>query len=268
METKAATATGADEAAKTCVHHPLELYQPEPGCKCGKLRPPRKLHALTGFWLTLFVTVHLAICLTGINPHQYQNTVNLVDRCLSYLPGAMLLVVVPLLLQAASGVYLVFKEGMKYDIKRCDRGGKLRFFLQRFSGLAILAFLAIHAGSMYGWGIGFSHQGTVAHLLGGLPEGNAFSYTASAFRPWTSPAANLLTIAFLLGGILGTAFHVANGALSGAILWKVVETPQSKAWVEHFCAGLGILLVAMGTMAWYGFALSPNVPVALAATGH
>ena len=134
METKAATATGPGDTVKACVHHPLELYQPEPGCKCGKLRPPRKLHALTGFWLALFVTAHLAICLTGTNPHWYQSTVNLVDRWLGYLPLAMLLIFVPLLLQAASGLYLVFKEGMKYDIKRCDRGGKLRFFLQRLSG--------------------------------------------------------------------------------------------------------------------------------------
>jgi succinate dehydrogenase / fumarate reductase cytochrome b subunit len=269
MVTKQAMFVTAD-GAKVCVQHPLQLHQPEPGCKCGKLRLPRKVHAITGFWLAVFVTVHLAICLTGINPRQYQGTVNLLHRWLGYLPGVvLLLVILPLLLQAASGLYLVVKEGMRYDIKRCNRGGKPRFFLQRFSGLAILAFLLFHVGSVYGWGSGFAHQETVARLLGGgLPEGNAFLYTASAFRPWTSPAANLLTIAVLLAGILGTAFHAANGALSGAILWKVVESSRGKSWFGYACAGGGIALAAMGMVAWHAFTLSPNVHAALVAIGH
>jgi hypothetical protein len=134
--------------------------------------------------------------------------------------------------------------------------------------LAILAFFLVHAGSIYG-GIGAAHRGPVAHLLeGGLPAENAFSYTASAFQPWTSPSLNLLTIAFLLVGILGTAFHATNGALSGAILWKVVETPEGKARAGCICAGIGIVLAAMGTVAWHAFALSPNVHAALTATGH
>ena len=267
MVTESATERPND-AVKVCAHHALELYQPEPGCKCGKLRLPRKIHALTGFWLALFVTMHLAICLTAIIPYQYQCTVNRLDRLAGYLPGAMLLILFPLLLQAASGLFLAYKEGMKYDIKRCDRGGKLRFFLQRLSGLAILAFLSLHAASMYG-GLGAAHRGPVAHLLeGGLPAENAFSYTASAFQPWTSPSLNLLTIAFLLAGILGTAYHATNGALSGAILWKVVQTPEGKARVEYVCAGIGIILAAMGTVAWYAFTLSPNVHAALTATGR
>ena len=94
MVTESATERPND-AVKVCAHHALELYQPEPGCKCGKLRLPRKIHALTGFWLALFVTMHLAICLTAIIPSQYQCTVNRLDRLAGYLPGAMLLILFP-----------------------------------------------------------------------------------------------------------------------------------------------------------------------------
>ncbi len=246
----------AGASAKACTHHLLQVQGPQPGCKCGKLRPARKLHALTGLWLALFVSAHLAICLTGLRPRQYQGAVDLIHRGLAYLPGAvLLLVLLPLLLQAASGLYLAVKEGMKYDIKRCDRGGKLRFFVQRLSGLAILAFLLVHVASMNGR-LPFALRG---YASGGLHNGAAFASAASAFRPWTSPAANVITVAFLLTGIVGVAFHAANGALSGAILWKVVESPRGKACWRYVCTGVWIALSAMGTVAWYAFTLSPNV---------
>ena len=36
-----------------------------------------------------------------------------------------------------------------YDVKRCDHGGKLRYFLQRWSGLAMLVFLLLIAALKY-----------------------------------------------------------------------------------------------------------------------
>ena len=254
-------ATGAAEA---CPHNPLQLHQPEPGCKCGKLRPPRKLHAAIGLWLTLFMCVHLAIAMTGIDPRQYQATVDLLHGWL--MPGAvLLLILIPVLLQAASGLYLTAKEGVKYDIKRCDRGGKLRFFLQRWSGLAILAYLVIHVGNMRGW-FRLAHGGNMR--AGALAERAAFLHTASAFQPWNSPAAKSSAVALLLTGILGAVFHAANGMWSGAILWKVVSTERGKAWFGYVCTAVGIALVAMGAIAWYAFTLSPNVRALVAAAGH
>ena len=259
-------------AAKVCAHNPLQLHQPEPGCKCGKLRPPRKLHAAVGLWLTLFLGVHLAIAVTGLRPGQYQGTVDLLHRSLAYLPGAVLLLIfLPILVQAGSGLFLITKEGLKYDKKSCDRGGKLRFFLQRWSGLAIVAYLLVHVGNMRGW-LPLAHpwQGAGTSSLFGpaSAEAVAFSHTAFAFRPWNSPAANSITIALLLVGILGAIFHAANGAWSGAILWKVVTTERGKAWFGFLCAALGIALLVMGALAWYAFTLSPNVHAALAVTGR
>jgi succinate dehydrogenase / fumarate reductase cytochrome b subunit len=258
----------ANDAVKACAHNPLQLHQPEPGCKCGKLRPPRKLHALVGLWLTLFMGLHLAIAVTGINPSRYQGTVNLLHRWLAYLPGAVLLLIfLPVLLQAASGLYLTAKEGMQYDIKRCDRGGKLRFFLQRWSGLAILAYLFVHIGNMRGW-LPLTRHWEGVRAAAGSADGMAFSHTAFAFQPWNSPAVNSITIALLLVGIIGTVYHAANGAWSGAILWKVITTPRGIAWFGFVCAALGISLAAMGALAWYAFTLSPNVHATLSATGR
>lgn len=252
-----AASPAAEPAAKSCSHHPaLELYQSQSGCKCGKLRPPRKLHTLVGVWLMLFVAAHLAICLTGMTPSHYQGTVDRVEHWIAYLPGTVLLpILLPLLVQTASGLFLLYKEGMKYNIKRCDRGSKLRFFLQRVSGLAILAFLLLHMGSMYGWGAPTRF----------VARGAAFASTVSAFRPWNSPAANAVTLGFLLAGIWATAFHAANGAWSGAILLKIVDSERGRIWSQYLCLCLGLGVGAVGTVAWYAFAFHPQALAALAA---
>jgi len=97
METNAANPAGATPpvaggVSATAYNHPLLQAQvvAKPGCKCGKLRPPRKLHTLVGLWLALFVSVHFLICLTGLDARNYEGTVSLVRRSLAYLPGAVL----------------------------------------------------------------------------------------------------------------------------------------------------------------------------------
>lgn len=259
-------------ASPTAYNHPLLQARPaeaKQACKCGKLRPPRKLHSAIGLWLALFVGAHFFICMTGLNPQSYEHTVGLVHRSLAYLPGAvLLLILLPMLLQAGSGLYLLAKEGVQYNVKRCDRGGKLRYFMQRWSGLAMLTFLVPHVAAMRDWG----HRWSAAHPLSptatGAPDGTAFAYTASAFHPWNTPAVNSITILLLLVGVIGTVFHIANGAWSGAILWKLIESPKSKALMGYLCVGFGVALAAIGTVAWYAFALSSNVHLAAAATGR
>jgi len=264
------TAAIAPGASPTAYNHPLLRAEPamaKPACKCGKLRPPRKLHSAIGLWLAFFVVVHFSICLTGLNPFAYEHTVGLVHRTFAYLPGSvLLLVLIPMLMQAGSGLYLIAKEGLQYDVKRCDRGGKVRYFLQRWSGLAMLAFLVPHIGTMRDWGHRWSAAHPLSSVATGVPDGAAFVYTASAFHPWTASAANSITIVLLLAGILGTVFHIANGAWSGAILWKLIETPEGKARMGYFCIGVGFALAAVGTLAWYAFTLSSNVHLVAAAT--
>jgi succinate dehydrogenase / fumarate reductase cytochrome b subunit len=67
----------------------------------------------------------------------------------------------------------------------------------------------------------------------------------------------------LLVGILGTVFHAANGLWSGAILWKAIKTPESKARLNYICFAFGLALATMGSLAWYAFTMSPNAQAAL-----
>ncbi len=262
---KAAPVAGS--ASATAHNHPLLQAQPagNPGCKCGTLRPPRKFHAAVGLWLTLFVAVHFSIGLTGLKPRNYEGAVSLLHRSLASLPGAVLLLVfIPMLLQAGSGLYLIAKEGLRYDVKRCDRGGKLRYFLQRWTGLAMLAFLLLHVGSMRGWWPSPLNRWSASHPTGGQ-ELSVFVNTAAGFHLWNSLGVNFITIALLLAGILGTVFHIANGAWSGGVLWKIVQSDRGKYWMGYVSLVAGLVLAEMGILAWYAFTLSPNARVALAA---
>ena len=260
----------APGASVTAYNHPLltTQHEPKPGCACGVLRPPRKFHAALGLWLAAFLGVHFLIGFTGVNPQNYEGAVGLLHRSLAYLPGAVfLLVFLPMLLQAASGVFLLSKEGLRYDVKSCNRGGKLRFFLQRWSGLAMIAFLLAHVAGMRGRGL--VHSGHWSSLASsGAPTGAAFAYTASGFHPFSSPALDILTIALLLVGVLGTVYHVANGACSGGILWKLVESDGGKARLTYLSAVAGLALAVMGAVAWYAFSMAPSAHVALAFAAH
>jgi succinate dehydrogenase / fumarate reductase cytochrome b subunit len=265
----------AGSVSSTAYNHPLLQAQsePKPGCKCGVLRPPRKCHAAVGLWLAVFLGVHFSIGLTGITPHNYEGAVGLLHRSLSYFPGAVfLLVFLPMLIQAGSGLYLLTKEGLRFDVKSCNRGGKLRYFLQRWSGLAMLVFLLLHIATMRGRGLSLVGHGSATRLLrmasAGAPDGTAFAYTVSGFHPWNSPVMDSITIAFLLLGILATVFHVANGACSGGILWKVVQSDRGKAWLNCVSLVAGLALADLGCLAWYAFSLSPNVHAVLAAAGR
>lgn len=277
MDTNAASpmAPVAGSISATAYNHPLLQVQAaaKPGCKCGALRPPRKLHAAVGLWLALFVALHFSIGLTGLQPRNYEGAVGLLHRSLAFLPGAVLLLVfVPMLLQAASGLYLIVKEGLRYDVKRCDRGGKLRYFLQRWSGLAILAFLLLHVGSMRGWWLAPFRQWDVLHPLisdpTGAQGGAVFLNTVAGFHPWNSQAANSITIAILLVGIMAAVFHVANGAWSGGVLWKIVQSDRGKAWLGYVSLVAGLVLVGMGFLAWYAFSFGPKVRAVLALNGR
>ena len=67
-----------------------------------------------------------------------------VHATLRQTPWLEVLVFLPLATLVPFGLYLLFKAGLRYNVKKCKRGGKLRFFLQRVSAVVILGFIAFH----------------------------------------------------------------------------------------------------------------------------
>jgi succinate dehydrogenase/fumarate reductase cytochrome b subunit len=251
-----------------CKHHP-DFQLVKPTCKCQRLLWPRRIHALVGMMFTGFLVVHLSICLTGLQPALFQRTVDWVEASLSHLHGLVLFgIFLPFLVQAVIGLYLLQHHGLKYNVKKCNRGGKTRFFLQRVSGLVILAFFLIHVGTLHEWGLHLIYRMTGAAVLlnysqGGLfhAHGTAFSSTVLGLnRPWSyGQATSLMDFAIFSFGALGiwlTAFHVGNGSWSGGLVWKVAGTKIDRRLWAAFCWTVGSSIFLLGALSLYVFAFS------------
>lgn len=238
---------------------------PQPKCSCKGLLRPRRMHALAGLWMTGFLFAHLAIVVTGWSPAAYGRNASFIQGTLAGLPAfTMVAIFLPLLFQTVSGLYLLRKEGMRYNVKKCNRGGKVRFFLQRVTGLVILAFGLFHLGTIHEWGLHTVYRATHLSALSGYSAGGLFQAgapfrsTAQAFGRFcgTSAAGNLLVAAFLLLGIWAAVFHTANGAWTGAGIWNLIPTPESKRRWRFVCIAIGTVLFVAGTVAWSAFTLS------------
>ncbi len=245
---------------------------PQAKCSCQGLLPMRRLHALIGLWMGCFLCVHLAVSLTGWSPSTYRGAVDAIQGALAHVPGfALLAIFLPLAGQAVSGLYLLRKEGLKYSVKKCNRGGKLRFFLQRVTGPAILVFALFHVGSLHPWGLHAIYRVTHLSALASYAAGGLFQPGPAAFRSTVEgfggfhggPAAgNLMLAMACLLGIWAAAFHAANGAWSGGVIWGLARTSQSNRRLKYVCTALGAVLLATGTLAWYAFTLSASARAA------
>ena len=65
-----------------------------------------------------------------------------------------------------------------------------------------------------------------------------------------------MVTALCLLGVWAAAFHAANGAWSGAVIWNLAAAPESKRRWGYACIAAGVALFLMGTVAWYAFTLS------------
>lgn len=258
-----------------CNHSKPIVSSQGPSCKCKKLRTPRKIHAACGLLLTGFLVLHFSMAVTGLNPAFYQKKVDHLHSFLNHVPGvALVAILLPMLLQCATGLFLVQREGLRYYTGKCDRGGRVRFFLQRWTGLCILSFVFVHFATLHSWGFHLVYrvtgwQALTRYSTGGLfHHSDAFASTAQGFTSlWREGSVahmgNAIAMLALLAGIISTAFHVANGAWSGASLWKLLTTPKTKLLWRIACISLGVALAVAGSLAWYAFSLAPAARAAI-----
>jgi succinate dehydrogenase/fumarate reductase cytochrome b subunit len=241
-------------------------------CTCRHRYCPRRIHAILGVVVGLFVIAHVSIALTGLWPERYQALVDQIHRLGPALPALELaLVFIPLLAQVGYGLRMLVKVGMAYHTDKKSRGGEMRFFLQRLSAIILLWFLGFHVATMHRWGFHLLYDVTGADALTGYkaaglfhPNGQAFQSTALAIRSYWSPEAsrhpaNLVVVAFYALGIWADCYHLANGLATSAMAWGITVTEMSQRRCTLLCVGIGAALTVAGTAAWYAFAFgSPS----------
>ncbi|MGP6191774.1 MAG: hypothetical protein ACLPSH_17250 [Vulcanimicrobiaceae bacterium] len=210
-------------------------------CGCKKVKPYRRAHGLFALAFGAFLIVHLLINASALQPARFGNNVAALRALTSALPALELLAIgLPLIGLIACGLYLLQKAGLHYPARGCNRGNKVRYFLQRTSALVILAFVAFHLVTLSTWGL----------------HGGAFEPA----RPYASVAAALAapTVkAFYLLAILAVSYHLANGLFTGVGPWGLMRSDEGRRRWRWVCTAVGLSLAALGSVAWYAFGLGP-----------
>jgi len=244
-----------------CGHHHAQEAKSEgkKSCGCGKLKPFRKIHTACGIAFAVFVLGHFAVLSTAWQPESFNQNSKSLHTLAANMPAVeFIALLVPAALLILCGLYLLWNAGLRYDVKKCNRGGKLRFFLQRISALAILGFLVIHVLSFSSWGNRLmGTQGT----SGFHPDEAMTSAAESLHHPFgimksATPGMTLIGL-MMTGvyalGIASLAYHFANGLWSAAIMWGFTPSAESqKSWLK-VCVCCGLTIGALGIVALTAF---------------
>jgi succinate dehydrogenase / fumarate reductase cytochrome b subunit len=199
------------------------------------------MHSLAGIAFAAFLCVHFLTGASALSPQAFQENANLLQSFSERFPALeFIAVAVPLLALVALGGRLLIEAGLSPARKRCDRGGKTRYYLQRVSALIVLSFIVFHVATLSRWGL---HGGS-------YDPARSYESVAAVLR------ANAFVAAFYLTAIVAVSYHLANGLWTGAVAWGAVVSDRAKRNWEIACAAFGTALCLAGVAAWYAFVLS------------
>jgi succinate dehydrogenase / fumarate reductase, cytochrome b subunit len=196
----------------------------------------RRLHSLVGLLpVGAFLIFHLwENSQSRLGAEHYNGVVVAGLQQMNYLPLLELFVIaLPLAFHAGYG--LVIAAGAQPELFRYRYARNWLYWLQRVSGVGILLFLLAHVGTTRVWGLVVPavHADLYGHLQGLLTQ------------PWI--------FAFYVLGLLLAVFHLANGLWAMSIVWGLTTSPRGQRLMSYACAGLGLLLAALGLHGLMGF---------------
>ena len=260
------------EAACGCGHHDEESTASQEAkeaagssCKCQKLLWIRRTHSACGLVFGAFLVEHLAATAMGLRPGIFEQYMRGVHAAIRQTPWLEALVFLPLVTLLPFGLFLLAKSGLRYDVKKCKRGGKLRFFLQRISAVAILAFIAFHLLTLRDWGPWSAGSETPKVAIStAAAESSRTAIATGVSQIWSflpsadasSPLRFAVVVFYLLGTVAAT-YHFANGLWTGAIAWGLTPSACSQQRSLWVFTTFGIMLTLLGALGWYAFIVAP-----------
>jgi succinate dehydrogenase / fumarate reductase, cytochrome b subunit len=196
----------------------------------------RRLHSLLGLVpVGVFLVFHLwENSQSRFGAEHYNGAVFGALQRLNYLPVLeILLIALPLVFHAGYGL-AILRQGRAEPRRYAYLHNRL-YWLQRVSGLGILAFLLLHVGLTRIQGIWEPaiRADLFAHMQAALSQ------------PWM--------LAIYVVGLLLAVFHLANGLWSMAIVWGVTASARAQTRFGYLCAALGLVLAALGVHGIIGF---------------
>ncbi len=143
----------------------------------------------------------------------------------------LVVIILPLLLHAIYGLWVVYLA--RNNVLRYTYYRNWMFYLQRITAIVTLIFVVWHVYSL-----------RVANLLYG---------TEVSFDALSQILASPLYLGLYVIGLLAAVYHFANGLWTFLISWGITIGPRSQQTAYYCCAGLFILLSAIGLRSLLAF---------------
>lgn len=192
-----------------------------------------KLFSLAGILpLGLYVILHLYHNMGSLAGEESFNHHLTESRALPMIvPLAILVIWIPI---AFHGIYgLLSMSKSKPNLSRFQFFGNLKYVLQRLSGIGLLLFIP-------------------AHIYKTRIEPGLFNSILD-FKHMVEGLSEPLTLAVYALGILGVAFHLANGIWQFSIGWGISLSEKGMKRVQILSYIVFVLLLCMGYASIWGF---------------
>jgi succinate dehydrogenase / fumarate reductase cytochrome b subunit len=204
-----------------------------------------KLHSLTGIVpVGYYMAQHLALNSFSLaGPEKFNGVIGFFESIPKFALLALEVVAIwlPLLFHSVYGLFITFRAKPNYIGTRYGWSQNRMFTLQRWSGIVIFIFLAVHVTSTTGQ----------KYLTN-----NAESIEYAAMQQlFTSYA--YLPLAFYAIGVLASSYHLAYGIWNFCIRWGITISESAQVNVQKISAGVFIALTLLGWASLGGFLIHP-----------
>ncbi len=143
------------------------------------------------------------------------------------------LIGLPIAFHALYGLWIAWQG--QFNVVSYPYGRNWMYALQRATGILLVAYVAVHV-----W------ETRIAAVFDPAIKHDFFGHMQSIFS-------NPLYVAFYVAGVACAAFHLANGVWTFLIVWGITVGPRGQRVSSYACAGLGVVLFAMGVNSITGF---------------
>jgi succinate dehydrogenase / fumarate reductase cytochrome b subunit len=210
----------------------------------------RRLHSLSGLVpIGAFVLVHLFTNAYSWRPEAFNEHV----KALNETPLVNFIeyfgIIAPIAFHAILGTWMAIR--MDVNQPQYSNFRNWMYFLQRVSGVVVLAFIVFHLIHFR-----FMHEGDFKHVEAAKPV-SWWQHANGTYNPYMTIQSGLKSkgfiVPFYLLGIVATAFHLANGVWSFCVTWGITVGRRSQLLMSYATMGLFVGVSLFGVYALFGF---------------
>lgn len=195
----------------------------------------RRLHSFLGVVpIGLFLIVHFTVNYFATRgPESFNKASDFMESLPYLLLAEIILIYLPILFHAIYGVYIAFQA--KNNVNRYGFFRNWMFFLQRWSGIFLVIFIAWHV-----W------ETRIAMALG-----QTLNYSMMA-----DILDNPAMVVFYIVGVLAAVYHFSNGLWSFLVTWGITVSPRAQRISTYVTIIIFVLMSYVGIRAIFAFSNS------------